>query len=471
MAATWKEVLTSQSTINADQLNGFTEDSDNNTVVIVDNSNNIDFIQPAEGKVVTRNNGGAVVAAGLGDTLANQSDVTGGNLNSDGNIALTINALAVTEGKIAADAVGADKIKHKTTTVVDENGNAVELGVLTFSANGTPTYLTPDAGGNKYLKTTADGDDWEWSDSQSATNVAVDADNPSGTARRAVIFGGDADVTDDTGATLFKDYGTSGTHFSYDPSATAAVSNHYTKFDGTTGISPDTDNGGGTARLIVDGHIKADLQGTAGASSKVYITNHNDEANAPNTAYPISYVNDNADRYAHFAGQDEFSYNPNTQVLKVPNLVVTGDQVVTNVTEMMVEDKTVRLGASTNTVTPSGAAGAGIIVNIGISSSTGAEDGETYTNADANLPRLVWDDQARSNSALGWRIAKEGAFTASGDDDANALDASTAYGVGVMHHSADNYSDEATVATNLDIGVGAFYYSTAADKLYIQTGV
>ena len=404
MAVTWKEVLTSQSTINADQLNSFTENTDANTVVIVDASNNIDFIQPAEGKVVTRNNTGSVVTAGFGNTLSNGSDVSGGNLDGDGNIALTINALAVTTGKIANNAVSAAKIAHKTTTVIDENGQSQKLGILTFAADGAPTYLTPDAGGNKYLKTTADGDDWEWSDSQSATNVAIDADNPGGTARRAVVFGGDADDNDDSSASLFKDYGDSGAHFSYDPSATGTVSNHYTKFDGTTGISADSDNGGGTARLIVKGNIQADLNGTAGAASKLYVSSHT--SSAPNSAYPISYATEAADRYAHLAGAANFSYNPATEVLTVPNLVVTGDQVVTNVTEMMVEDKTVRLGASNTTVSPASAAGAGIIVNIGISSSTGAADGETYTNADGNLPRVVWDDQARTNSALGWRIAR-----------------------------------------------------------------
>lgn len=469
MAVTWKEVLTSQSTINADQLNSFASGVDNNTVVIVDNSNNIDFIQPAEGKVVTRNNSGNVVAAGFGNTVANGSDVAGGNLDGDGNIALTINALAVTNGKIANDAVDDSKIAHKTSTVIDENGVAQKLGVLTFAADGTPTYLTPDAGGNKYLKTTADGDDWEWSDSQSATNVAIDADNPSGTIRRAVVFGGDADDNDDSSASLFKDYGSSGAHFSYDPSAAGTLSNHYTKFDGITGVSADNDTGGDDSRLIVKGGIRGDLSGTAGASAKLYITSHT--STAPDAAYPISYASEAADRYAHLAGAANFSYNPTTEVLTVPNLVVTGDQVVTNVSEMMVEDKTVRLGASNTTVSPASAAGAGIIVNIGVSSSTGAADGETYTNADGNLPRVVWDDQARSNSALGWRIAREGAATASDADDDNALDASTAYGVGVMHHSGDNYADEATVANNLDIGVGAFYYSTAAEKLYIQTAV
>lgn len=146
--------------------------------------------------------------------------------------------------------------------------------------------------------------------------------------------------------------------------------------------------------------------------------------------------------------------NSGKPTLVVSNLSVTGTTTSINTTTLDVEDHSVRISVpntgeetlNDNSTVSQGEVG--IIVGYN-------------TNADENMPRVVYKGYQDSVSVLGWRVA-QGA-------DNNAGSTATAYGVGIMHVDAAALSTTGG-ASGLSIGVGAMAIDNAGD-LWLQTAV
>ena len=460
--ATWKQVLTSDSTINIEQIDGIAGNGDdNNSVVIIDGNNDADAIVLGDGQILV-GTAGAPVA----------EDVTGGDVTGavdGGNFVLSIGSDKITHGMLKEDIINVENIAPSNTF----SGGSAVAGVMVFG-NGTsasePTFLSASGQGGKLLKVNAAANGFEFAAASDATN-AVNVS--SATTALPVIFGGTNADSNDTGVTLEKQ--SDPNQFTYEADATFAVPTGFLDGSGSTATVNSQSQSGGTAALTVAGGISGNLLGTALSAIEVGL--HTD--GTPVDAFHSVAFGGTADGYSPLQRKSGFEFNPAEETLRVKNLMVTGTNTTINTTNLNVDDQTIRVGTSLSTVTPASAQGGGLVVNVGIAGSTsGDEDTLNQTNDDDHLPRVIWGDQGLAASTLGWQIANVGAQTANLGDgaDANTRDASNAWGVAVMYH---NSTSGVTSANNADaavnsgngIGVGALYLNTNTDTLWIQTAV
>lgn len=442
MATTWKKVLTEDSSIPTSQIAGV---GTANYVPYVDAAGALAEVDLGAGAYLGGRGSGIPLPTTIGDTLSNGSDIAAGTLS--GNVLqLSINNNAVTNAMMADNAISPAEIKHHTG-----------LGVIAYDSSGVPANITA-SGANKVLKTDANGTAFEFGDANDAATVAVNLNSTN--AAVPVHFGGVNDTDNDTGVTISKDTANA---FTYNPATTFA------KSSSQPNVTAVTD---GSAALTVAGGIKADLLGTATIAGSVEVSDSSADA-----SYDLVFVTGTGQQKI-LSDADGINYNPGEKALTVANLIVTGNNTVVNTTELVVEDKTLRVAGSSTSSSNSTSANAGLVVNVGISNYTSSdEDGAlTVTNEDGFLPRVIWSNGA--NTTKGWAIATVGVAddTAGTEVDGVAIDdnlktASTLHGIAVMHHTTDATTDGASVASTIgDIGVGAFYLSTDGNgSLYVQT--
>jgi len=442
--ATWKQVLTSDSTINVEQLDGIASDAQD-AVLTIDGSGNAAAVTLTEAHVLSGNGSNQPTVQEIGGDLS---------ASTDGSVlSLSIDDDAVDSDAIADDAVGLNHLAHSAghgILVYDDNAT---------DGDGVPTFLAGGTAG-QVVKVNADADGFEFADGDSASTV--DIDQSTGTPGPIpVLFGGSNVATDDTGQTLLKQQSINNFTFDADQAFSVAT--------GQPAVGSFT---GGAAALTVVGGVKADLLGTATFASQVPFT----DASATDDFLPVA-IAAAATGYQDLHTDAAISFNPAEETLKVKNLIVSGTNTVINTTNLNVDDQTIRVGTSSTSVTTSDAAGGGLVVNIGVSTATsGNEDALTQTNEDRFLPRVLWGDQTFANSTLGWQIAREGAASTAQDAPDNLLTASNLWGVAVMYHNntagVDTASEaDAAVNSGNGIGVGALYFNTAEDTLWIQTAV
>lgn len=451
--ATWKKILTESDTLTAGNL-GL---QDINEVVITDGSSppNITSVALGADQVLGVINGAPAGISISGDLSA---DASSGSLN------LQIVQDAVGNAEMADDAIGTAELAHQASGGIIhylDNGDGT-------ATSGVPTFLPINSGDSgKILKVNSGETGFELGVATSATSIDI-VHTDSGASPIPVIFGGINDADNDSGQDLKKD---TTDQFTYTPdNSTFAFDPDVANIAGSV-IAVDPAINAGTSALVVAGGIKADLNGTAASSVRSYV----EDSSATDTYLPIVVGKSTTSGYmglrSHAAG---LSYNAVEETLKVKNLQVTGTNTILNTTNLNVDDKTVRVGTSSSTVTAANAQGGGIVVNVGISG-TASNDENTLaqTNNDDHLPRVIWGDQTLTNTTLGWQIGNVGAIV-TGQPDANTHDASSAWGVAVMHHdnatATSAQAADANVNNGAGIGIGALYYSTNSGTLWIQTG-
>lgn len=461
--ATWKKVLTEDSSVNLSQLITSTHQ-----VIISDGSGDAAGLTIANGNILVGNGSGEPVAAAV-----TGGDVTGA-FDASGNYHLTIGTDTVDQAMFNGKVID-------TTELVDQAGHGIMVyddsgtdgtGVGTFLAGGT-------AGQVLKVNSTANGFTFGAQDSAATSDIAAVTGS---SGKVPVIFGKDAgnNGTDDSGATLGKQGAAD--EFTYEPDVSSVTASNFfpNNFAGSA-ISPVL-HSGATHALKVAGGIEAHLSGTAAHAATVVVAE-----SAADAFYNIPFVNGTSGMQAIGVDSSGLQYNPAEETLKVKNIQITGTNVSVDTTNLLIEDHTIRLGTSAASTTAADAQGTGIVVNIGVSDlASGDENNGTLnqTNDDDHLPRLIWGDENLSESTLGWQVATVGGLNAGvgvdtdndGVNDApdNTHDASVAYGVAVLKH----VTDDITVASALeaggdhahDIGVGAFFLATGGDgNLYIQT--
>ena len=442
--ATWKQVLTSDSTINVEQLDGITTGTQD-AVLTIDGSGNASAVTLTEAHVLSGNGSNQPTVQEIGGDLSASTDGS--------TLSLTIDDDAVDGDAIADDAVGLAHLAHSSGHGILIYDDSVTAG------DGVPTFLAGGTAG-QVVKVNSGATGFEFADGDSASSV--DIDQSTGTVGAIpVLFGGTNVAVDNTGVSILKQQGIN--QFTYDADATFSVA---------TGQPAVGSFSAGTAALTVAGGIKADVLGTATFASQVPFT----DTSTTDSFLPVAFAAA-ATGYADLHTDTGISYNPAEETLKVKNLIVDGTNSVFNTTNLNVDDKTIRVGTSSSSITPSGASGGGLVVNVGVSTATsGNEDVLLQTNEDRFLPRILWNDQTLAASTLGWQIAKDGAPSEADDAEDNQLTASTAWGVAVMYHNStagvtDASGADSAVNSGNGIGVGALYLNTATDTLWIQTDV
>lgn len=451
--ATWKKILTESDTLGGGNL-GL---DDANHVVITDGTSN------PTGITSTAIGANQVLGSvsGAPTPMGFSGDVT--VTETAGSLVVDIVANAVGNTEMADDAIGTAELAHQASGGIIhylDNGDG-------SSTSGVPTFL-PIAGGDagKILKVNSAETGFELGAASSASTVNLTMSDGSSGAF-PMIFGGVNDTDNDTGVELRKD---TANEFTYSPTTdTFAFDPDVTNIAGSV-IAVDSAINAGTSALVVSGGIKGDLNGTAASSVRSYV----EDSATVDTFLPIVIGKSTSSGYmglrSHAAG---LSYNAVEETLKVKNLQVNGTNTILNTTNLNVDDKTVRVGTSSSTVTAANAQGGGIVVNVGISGATsGDENSLTQTNDDDHLPRVIWGDQTLANTTLGWQIGNVGAIV-SGQPDANTHSASSAWGVAVMHHDNNAATSAGAADTNVNsgngIGIGALYYSAESGTLWIQT--
>ena len=463
--ATWKKVLTEDSSVNLSQL--------------VTSSNQV-LISDGNGAASGATLGSNQIIIGNGSSVPTVTTPTGGDvvgtLNADGNFHLNIGSAKVDHAAMADDAIEIQQIADSDAFAA---GSAVS-GLLVFgdgTTAKTPHFLsTALADAGKRLAVNSGGNGFEFVSAASAADV--DVNSSAGTAAVAVLFGAANDGNDDgSGVQVLKQ--TNANEFTYKPDvSTYAVGSDQLDFAGTAAATFTP--AGTTHALTVAGGIKGHLAGTAAAATRVNVAE-----SAADGFYSLVFADISSGAGYKPLGYDNsgLTYNPAEETLKVKNLQVTGTNVSVDTTNLLIEDHTIRLGSSAASTTAADAEGTGFVVNIGISDITSGEEDSnpSETNVDGFLPRVIWGDEDRSESTLGWQIAHVGAddLTAGQEIegvtvDANLKTASTAYGVAVLKHVTDDITAASALntagANAHDIGVGAFFLAAGGNgNLYIQT--
>lgn len=456
--ATWKKVLTEDSTVDLSQLVSST-----NQVLISSGASAAAGVTLASNQVLV-GNGSSVPTV----TTPTGGDVVG-TLNADGNFHLDI-----ANGKVDHAAMAADAIEIQQIADADAFRNgAAHSGLLVFgdgTTAKTPTFLSANGHASKILAVNSGANGFEFVSASSASDVDVNSASSSTTF--AVHFGATNDGTNDSsGVQVLKQ--TNANEFTYKPDvSTFAVGSDASMQDFTGTASGLHSPSGTTHAMTVAGGIKAHLAGTAAAATRINVAE-----SAADGFYSIVFADISSGTGYKPLGYDNsgLTYNPAEETLKVKNLQVTGTNVSVDTTNLLIEDHTIRLGSSSGSTSVADAQGTGFIVNVGISDLTSGDENAspTQTNVDANLPRFIWGDEDLSESTLGWQIATVGTAHATVGDsgvDANLKNASTAFGVAVLKHVTDDITAATTLNSSVDIGVGALYLATGGDgNLYIQT--
>jgi len=470
MATVWKKVLMEGSAININDVVGVT-DLEKGQLLRGNAANSVEEIDVTSGNIIfgSTNNDALLCSFGTANPGNGGVSVTLTNQNDDaltGVVTFTVDNDAISTAKIQDNAVTLGKLAHQANA-----------GILVYDgAGGEPSFLSASGEGNKILKVDSDGLGFSFADGSSATSVSVtDSDSTPDTARRRILHAGTTTAGDEPLQTVFGD-----TEFTY-KNQQALNTSYFTDWTGSYAVSNVSDlyaGGDLDAAMITpqNAGIAGNLLGTARGAMYVRA---DAIAATDDSFYSLGFLkNKSGTEFYHTGFQSDLSYNPKEKALKVPNLIVTGQQTTINTANLQVEDKTIRLGIGTSessVITSSVASGGGIVINIGAAGfDAGDEDGVTAQNAEGNLPRVIWDngagDQASSNSVLGWKAAYKG----SGAD--TALGASTAYGIGVMHVTDQTAATALGADLNnatFSIGVGAMALVDYDNEpaLYIQTAI
>lgn len=407
MAVTWKKVFTSADTIPI--ANGGTNSTDATNGVAVHTGTAYQGLAMASAEILV----------GSGGTPTAQT--VSGDLTMDASGNFTIGGTKVATGMLQDNAVTFAKLQNLTAGDLIRGLDSGEPAALAIGSNGH--VLTVDTSVDGKLKFAA---------APSAANSTVN-DGQNDSAAKPVVVASGVNAS----ATLQGD----AADFTYDATQTFA---HATDADLSTA---------GTGALIVTRGVVGNLAGIASGGDKVKIST---DAASSDCSILLAPNGTGDDKFATPQADSNLKWNGTTLTV-TGNIDVTGNFTQTSVNQstLEIEDASVVIaGGTTSSSTLQGAntSGVGLFVH-------------NSDQSEANLARFVYKGMSDSASVYGWRIAMET------QNDASA--AAPSYGVGVTHvvSSAASTTILAADGTAVDIGVGAFLYSTnASGGLFIQTG-
>lgn len=417
--AQWKKIFTSEEVIPV--ANGGTGQTSLTQGVLIANGDNPQTIEGVE-------LGSAQLLIGQGAASNPAAQTVSGDIAISNTGVVTIQPTSVETGMIVNDAVTLAKM-----------AGATKGDLITFNSDGNPVYIGAGSDGQilKANASASNGYGIEWAASTAATTVNI-SDGDAETATHAVPFVsgiGDATVYADTD------------EFTFDASQTFTHETTSNLDAGPGTYLANQTSGGGTAALYVKNGIKGDLAGIASGAREVVV----DDATGTShiMMVPSSHTTDGfvEPRRAAALQWDQSS----TTLTIGGNLTVNGTTTTVNTTEVTFADAVLKIGegaTDSNALQSTNPIGVGMVV-------------DNAAQPDKNLARFVYEGYQDPGSVLGWHIAQEVNNAADGT--------ATSRGVGVMHVQAAEMSDSGGAAA-LDIGVGAFAYSTNGDgSLWIQT--
>jgi len=438
MAVNWKKVLTEGSTVTVP--NGGTGQSTltDGAVLIGDGADAIDAVPLGNDEIL-------IGTGGTGNPVARSA-----NANSDVKIlddgatyGATIQA-GVVEGSMVADDT-LDWVTHEST------GTPFTVPYYAYNTGAATVTSAPSSDGDVLTYDTSTNTlKWEAAGTASSLNIndQTNADNTVGFLGFATATSGGTDFKIDQGLKYNTDPG------SDNGESTLSINGGVSTADNSIGVFISAAAG------VAGSFVKAvTFAGTAHNARGAQLTG----GALSNTTYQLPLI-DSADHTEGFSVGRRFYNNEFVTVsvdgtgdatLNIPNLNVTGTTTTVNTTTLEIEDHSVKISVPDvagsellNDTTAVGQGEVGILVGYN-------------SNADENMPRIVYKGYQDSVSVLGWRVA-QGA-----NNDASS--SAPAYGVGVMHVDTGTLSTSGG-ANALSIGVGAMAFDTDGD-LWIQTEV
>ena len=428
MAATWKQIFTSNDTVPIG--NGGTGADSLPAGNIVSSGTALQTLDQAAGQIAVGQGAGstpfAVSLSGDIDTIT-----AGG--------AVTISDLAITTGKIAEEAVTLAKMADGTKGQLISYTSAGEATHLGVGANGF--VLTAD-------DTEATGLKWQSAGGATTLNVqnGDTQANPLPVIFASDVTSGAAAVYGDADELTFDANGVTFTHM------------NQTDLNATDGNLTTETDGAGRAALFSKNGFKGDLAGRASGANTVkanstFGSSPSGLAGTVNLLGHDSTV-ESTNYYNPRSLGANVTYDVNSSTLSVPNLTVAGTTTTVNSTVTTIADSTIRIAEGTTSSGSFGqsaasAGGAGIVVDVG-------------TAADANLGRFIYTgyDQGgvNNNSVLAWKIAQEEVST--------GANPAPAYGVGVMYVQSGAMDED---GNGVDINPGALLFtSNSGGQLWLQ---
>lgn len=450
---TWKKLVTTSDTIPVTQGGTGLTTITNGAIMVGDGTSNIDTVDLGNNQILL----GASGTANPEPLSANaNSDVKITNAGSD--YQATIQPGVVEGSMVANDTL--DWSTHEKTTA----GHALKMPFYAATSGAASLTPAPNSSGQVLQY---NGSSIVWG-TNTASNLAIDNE----TAVNKVYNIGFGESAGDglSGLTSGNTDFNVSSNFNFNPQPAANQSLLRLRNAGTAPTSGAAGNS--SDGLIIQADTDAtknilqisQLYGTATAAKRIV------KGTASNsTAYKIGLIDATTATSLNGSGQQVmedagFTYTldgAGKGTLSVENLNVTGTTTTIDTTQLSVEDHSIRIsvpdtagGESLTDTTAHQQGELGVIVGFN-------------TEADGNLPRVVYKGRSDARSVVGWRIANSGT-------DVDATGASDSFGIGVMVKTPGAMSSSGGTNQNLagdaplDVGKGAFAIDSAG-ALWIQT--
>jgi len=450
MAVAWKKVVTTSDIIPVAQGGTGVNTLSDGGVLIGNGTSDVQVVDMADNAILIGVGGGA-------DPVARTANATSDVVIADdgSTYGATIQSGVVTGGSGGMLATNTTVWTDNEATVA---GNKLRIPFYEGANGDAALIAAPATNGHVLAYNSAGSGTLEWVSAGSATELTVtDKTDTNNTAFKI----GFSDVAAGSGTSFMVSDDLTFNTDTGNNDTTALLSLKGGTVGGATGIAIAASDTEGSSTITAD-----KFHGLADVAKKL---NPTGVASAAAT-YQIPVI-DNTDTTANsVSGRDvnshaAFTYTTDASgvgTLNVANLNVTGTTTTVNTTNLDIEDHSLRISvpdvASSESLTDSSAVSQGELgLIVGFNS-----------EADTNLPRLVYKGMSDASSVIGWRIARSGT-------DVNASGASDSFGVGVMVKTTGDLS--ATGGTNqnaagdgpLDVAIGAMALDNSGD-LWIQTG-